>query len=163
MSIHGSLFETECSNISCEYAEADYHNDPIVPGLAVPHGMDIADPNIPLPPTTEEQLPHCPICRALMRPSVVLFAERLYQAPLDAIEEWFDEGPVDLLLVIGTNASVHPAAGYIDRSRELGARVAVVNIAPPNDDDDLFYGEDHWYFQGDAAELLPVLLKDAVR
>jgi NAD-dependent deacetylase sirtuin 5 len=98
-----------------------------------------------------------------MRPSVVLFAEPLYQSSLDEIEEWFEEGPIDLVLVIGTNASVHPAAGYIYQAIEYGARVAVVNVAPPDeDDDDSFYGEDHWYFQGDAAELLPILFKDVL-
>lgn len=116
--IHGSLFETECNNAACEYAETDCYNDPIVAGLAVPDGVDIANPAVPLPHTTEEQLPDCPYCRSLMRPSVVLFAEKLYQNSLDRIEEWFEEGPIDLLLIVGTSAVVDPAATYIYRAWE---------------------------------------------
>src|ERR1700759_1379756 len=78
--IHGSLFSTECNNPHCEYAETDYWNDPIVPALAVPDNVDISDQAVPLPPVGEDQLPHCPCCGSFMRPSVVLFSEKLYQA-----------------------------------------------------------------------------------
>jgi NAD-dependent SIR2 family protein deacetylase len=37
-----------------------------------------------------------------------------------------DQGRVDLVLVIGTTATVYPAAGYVEIARERGARVAVV-------------------------------------
>ncbi|QDS75762.1 hypothetical protein FKW77_008656 [Venturia effusa] len=130
VNIHGSLFETECSNPDCDHAEVKYDTDPIVAGLAVPDGVDISDPRIPLPPTTEAQLPRCPICHSIMRPSVVLFAEQLYQNAVDEIEEWLEEDSVDLVLVVGTNASVHPAVGYLEQAIESGAKIAIVNIAP---------------------------------
>jgi NAD-dependent deacetylase sirtuin 5 len=128
-------------------------------GLAVPDGVDIADPAVSLPPTTEEQLPHCPYCGSLMRPSVVLFSEKLYQNSLDTIEEWFDEGPIDLLLIVGTSAVVDPAATYIYRAWERGAQIAVINTEASDKDAYDCYGAGCWYFHGDAAELLPMLLK----
>jgi NAD-dependent deacetylase sirtuin 5 len=157
--IHGSLFETECNNIDCEYAETNYCDDSIITGLAIPDGLDIADWTVPLPHTREAQLPHCPCCKSLMRPSVVLFSERLYQTTLDTIEEWFEEGPVDLLLIVGTSAVVHPAASYIHRAWEAGARIAVFNTDAPDTEASDLYGTDHWYFHGNAAELLPELLE----
>lgn len=160
MNIHGSLFETECNNPDCDYAEPKYDVDPIVPGLVVPDGVDISDPSVPLPHTTEEQLPHCPICGSLMRPSVVLFAEQLYQNAVDEIEKWLEEGRVDLVLVVGTNASVHPAVGYLEQAVENGARVAIVNIAPVDIRSVNLLNGEGWYFRGSAEELLPLLLKD---
>jgi NAD-dependent deacetylase sirtuin 5 len=157
--IHGSLFETECNNINCEYAETNHWDDSIITGLAIPDGLDIAHSAVTLPHTREEQLPHCPRCKSLMRPSVVLFSEKLYQTSLDTIEEWFEEGAVDLLLIVGTSAVVHPAASYIHRAWDGGARIAVVNTDAPDKGASDLYGTDHWYFHGDAAKLLPELLE----
>lgn len=163
MNIHGSLFETECNNPDCDYAEANYDTDPIVPDLAVTDDLDISDPVVALPPTTQEQLPRCPICGALMRPSVVLFTEKLYQNAVDEIEQWLEEDTVDLVLVVGTNASVYPAVGYLAQALETGARVAIVNIAPLDDQSVEMVGEEEWYFRGSAEKLLPLLLKDFVQ
>jgi NAD-dependent SIR2 family protein deacetylase len=92
-----------------------------------------------------------------MRPSVVLFSEKLYQNSLNAIENWLEQGPIDLMLVIGTSAVVDPAATYIYRAWEKGARVAVINTETSSDEDTY-----DWYFQGDAAKLLPLLLKEVL-
>lgn len=97
-----------------------------------------------------------------MRPSVVLFAEQLYQNAVDEIEEWLEENPVDLVLVVGTNASVHPAVGYLEQALETGARVAVVNIAPADGQTVKTLDGEDWYFRGSAEELLPLLLRDVV-
>lgn len=98
-----------------------------------------------------------------MRPGVVLFFEKLYQNTLDKINRWFDEGDVDLMIVVGTSLAVHPAADFVNRALDGGARVAVVNLEPPErTEDDLRFGEDHWYFQGDAAEVLPEILKGVI-
>ena len=109
------------------------------------------------------QLPWCPKCYSLLRPAIVLFYEKLYKTTSDTIDEWLDRGVVDLLLVIGTSSLVSPAADYIDRAVELGSRVAVVNISPPEKAyNDSKFGSDHWYFQGDAADILPEILKEVV-
>jgi NAD+-dependent protein deacetylase sirtuin 5 len=98
-----------------------------------------------------------------MRPSVVLFSEKMYQNIEDKIDGWFDQGPVDLMLVVGTSLAVHPAAGYVNRALESGARVAVIDIEPPDrSEDNVFFGADHWYFQGNAAEVLPDILKGVI-
>ena len=64
-------------------------------------------------------------------------------------------------MVIGTSAKVFPAAGYIQEARNKGARVCVVNMdsndAPPGG-----WHEGDWLFQGDAAQIVPELLKPVI-
>ncbi len=159
--IHGSLFENECSNDSCDYAEHTGFSDHVIKDFTIPH--NISDATVPMPSTSLSQLPHCAECKSLMRPSVVLFTEKLYQNTIDRIDSWFEEGPVDLMLVVGTSLNVYPAAEYVYRAIEGGARVAVFDMEPPDrEEDDLRFGEDHWYFQGGAAEMLPELLKSVI-
>jgi NAD-dependent deacetylase sirtuin 5 len=65
-------------------------------------------------------------------------------------------------MVIGTTATVYPAAGYISHARARGARVAVVNM----DGDDLGAAaglqNGDFLFLGDAAKLLPEMIKSVV-
>ena len=63
------------------------------------------------------------------------------------------------MLVIGTSSVVYPAAGYTEEARRKGARVAVINM-DPNDAKGLQRGD--WFFQGDAAEIVPELLRGVV-
>lgn len=119
---------------------------------------ELLSPSGSLPAVRPDMLPHCPICWQLMRPSIVLFSERLYQYAQTRVEDWLADGPVDMLLVIGTSRKVYPVAGYIEQAVRAGARVAVIDVQDPELDNDTFFGIDHWYFQGDAADLLPDLL-----
>lgn len=85
--------------------------------------------------------------------------------PLDTLSEidrFIDQGPIDLIMVIGTTATVYPAAGYVSLARERGARVALINT----DADDLgaieHLGEEDFLFQGDSAKILPEILKPVI-
>jgi len=70
-------------------------------------------------------------------------------------------GKVDLMLVIGTRASVWPAAGYIEDTREKGARIAIINTEEPEESqENLQLDECDWVFRGDAADIVPEILKD---
>jgi hypothetical protein len=65
------------------------------------------------------------------------------------------------MLVIGTTATVYPAAGYVDQARQLGARVVVVNMdGAEGSASDLRPGD--FLFQGDAAKILPEILKPVI-
>jgi NAD-dependent deacetylase sirtuin 5 len=81
---------------------------------------------------------------------------------LSDIDEWMSASEkIDLIMVVGTSAKVYPAAGYVDAARAKGARVAIVNMdkndVPPGG---LYKGD--WFFQGDAAVILPEILKSVV-
>ncbi|KAL2879491.1 hypothetical protein SGCOL_005098 [Colletotrichum sp. CLE4] len=110
----------------------------------------------------EKNLPQCPSCKkSILRPAVVWFGEPL---PVEVVEEaqalFDDPEPIDLFLTIGTTSKVWPAAGYAEMARKKGARVAVINtraedarhIRPVKD----------WVFVGDAAVVLPELLKPII-
>jgi NAD-dependent deacetylase sirtuin 5 len=62
--------------------------------------------------------------------------------------------------VIGTTAKVYPAAGYVSAARARGAKVAVINVegADLGSADDL--GAEDFLFVGDAAVVLPEILKE---
>lgn len=189
--LHGSLFEgmmtdgisddiadrppVKCSSYQCDYVAADF-NDPICPALNNEDGIDptsddvrtksekadISDASVRIPNIDVRDLPHCPQCqRALLRPAVVWFGEGLSNKVLDNIEEYIDEGNIDLIMVIGTGAKVYPAAGYISEARNCGARVCVVNLdsadIPPGG-----WAEGDFFFKGDAAVIVPELLRPVV-
>lgn len=81
---------------------------------------------------------------------------------LNDVDNWIDFGgpSVDIMLVIGTAAVVYPAAGYTRKASAKGAVVVVVN--PDPDSGRGLRSTDFW-FQGDAAELLPQLFEKVTR
>lgn len=70
------------------------------------------------------------------------------------------------MLVVGTSAVVYPAAAYIHAVRVQGARIAVFNVEPPSEHDQsdpvTKLRDRDWFFQGDAAKILPELLKETI-
>ena len=148
---------------------------------ALVKGLDISDAQIPLPSIPRRFLPQCPNCEtSLLRPAVVWFGEPLPDSVIRDINAYFydveseldgdrvqsritkGQSPtkkIDLCLVIGTSSRIYPAAGYAAQARQLGARVAVVNI---DRSDALDLREGDWFFEGDAAEIVPEILKSVI-
>jgi NAD-dependent SIR2 family protein deacetylase len=182
--LHGNLFDLKCTSKLCGYREQNF-TDPVAPALAIPtdggdpttteaqakvaKDLDISDPNVPIPSLKVSDLPQCPKCQErILRPAVVWFGENLPQQVLKNVDSFLnvttgtgEYAQIDLIIVIGTSAKVYPAAGYIDEARERGARVCVVNMdandAPPSG-----WEEGDWMFQGDAAVIVPELLKPVI-
>ncbi len=124
--LHGSILHDRCHAESCGYRE-------------------------PIDPAVPQALRSCPRCGASLRPAVVWFGESL---PLDVwgrAQQLCEN--VDCLLVIGTSATVYPAAGLIALARDRGARIVVVDPNPSaaSDAADAFV-------QGAAAGTVPALL-----
>lgn len=186
--LHGSLFDVKCSDEACGYIRRNDFADPIVPALALPAiqdtaastpsnteqlntpaiqkhplltGADISNIAIPIPSIPLHALPTCPQCQSsLLRPGVVWFGEALPEDVLSEIDDFFNDlRRIDLMLVIGTSSVVYPAAGYTEMARSRGARVAVINMDPK---DARGLTKRDWFFQGDAASIVPELLKDVV-
>jgi len=113
------------------------------PDSIEPHHDWHADERVP---------PACPRCGAPLRPDVVWFGELLPQQVFERAER--AALGADLMLVVGTSALVHPAAGLPIAARDAGARVVVVNPAPTP--------IDAWaarVLRGPAGEVLPALLQ----
>ncbi|KAJ6599976.1 silent information regulator protein Sir2p [Mycena vulgaris] len=167
--VHGSLFSTRCTQ--CPFVEHDNFADPLVPALAQPEDVDPADATFPLTQIPVADLPHCPECGGLLRPDVVWFGESLPAGVLERVEDWMRGGDgdappkIDLMLVVGTSALVYPAAGYIHAARARGARIAVFSmeeLAEEGPASRVNLKEGDWFFKGDAAVLLPELLKGVI-
>ncbi|KAJ5537300.1 hypothetical protein N7513_010486 [Penicillium frequentans] len=170
--LHGSLFNIKCNEFYCNYTRENDFTDPIVPALEIPkkglnlpasraNEVDITDAANPVPELGVADLPQCPKCGGLLRPGVVWFGEPLPGDTIKAVDDWFDEGQIDLMLVIGTSSKVYPAAEYTDTARQAGARVAVINM-DPNDKPRQGLKQRDWFFQGDAAVIVPELLKGVI-
>ncbi|MHC4992222.1 MAG: SIR2 family NAD-dependent protein deacylase [Planctomycetota bacterium] len=67
----------------------------------------------------------CPECGAPMRPAVVWFGEMLPHDAMSRAERACSACGV--LLVVGTSASVYPAAWLIGLAKSAGARIVIVN------------------------------------
>jgi NAD-dependent SIR2 family protein deacetylase len=175
--LHGSLFDVKCSDFFCNHLEKNNYTDPIVPALALPTSeedptttaalaareLDISDESVPIPELSYKHLPQCPKCkRGLLRPGVVWFGEQLPSKVLQDIDDWMmEKKEIDLIMVVGTSAKVYPAAGYVDLARARGARVAIINM-DPNDVTAGGLRKGDWFFQGDAAQILPEILKNVI-
>jgi len=185
--LHGTLFEVRCvDQVRCGYSRADF-TDPIVPALAIPTSgvdptsmeaqnggsgqlhpqamgkdLDISDVKVHIPVLGPKDLPTCPNCGRLLRPGVVWFGETLPTAVMDTVENYMDQpGNIDIIMVIGTSAQVFPAAGYTSEARDKGARVCVVNM-DENDRPPGGWEQGDWFFQGDAAVIVPRLLEPII-
>lgn len=177
--LHGSILDLKCFNDSCAYVEKDNLSDPLCPALQAactttttttnttadpqqsqPGKMPLLlDPDVPAPQINTGDLPHCPRCKDYLRPGVVWFGEALDKAMLDATDKWIKSAPVDLMLVVGTAAVVYPAAGYTEKARRQGAVVAVIN---PDPDACAGLKPTDFFFQCDAAEILPKLFAGVI-
>jgi len=124
--LHGSILDDRCHNPACEYRES-------------------VDPENP------PALRACPRCGDYMRPAVVWFGENL---PLDTWERAQRLCTLlDCLLVVGTSATVYPAAGLIELARQCDSRVIVVDPNPGGAGNMADV-----YLAGAAGEVLPALL-----
>ena len=161
--VHGSLFDIKCTNLQCSYVESDNYKDPLVPALELTDEHDISDVKFPLKDIPRKDLPQCPQCQSLLRPAVVWFGEPIPLHATDRIHKWLDAGKVDLMLVVGTSAKVWPAANYIHAARVAGARIATFNVDEPEMDEPITrMREQDWFFRGDAAAVIPDVLKEVV-
>ncbi len=100
--LHGTYKQLVCTSCSSEY------------------DMSFADLNF-LPPT-------CFVCKGILKPDMVFFNEPIPQfAKKRSLEE---AKKADLLLIIGTNAEVLPAAEIPEIAKNNGAKIIEINIRP---------------------------------
>ncbi|OIW24844.1 DHS-like NAD/FAD-binding domain-containing protein [Coniochaeta ligniaria NRRL 30616] len=163
--LHGSLFDLKCD--SCEWMEKGNYDDPLCESLRAASeegGLEaLLDPGRELRRIEREELPRCPRCETgVKRPGVVWFGERLDAEMLRGVDEWIGEGEVDVVLVIGTSAVVHPAASYVYDARGPGTSIVTVNLDAEEPENLEELGPRDFAFAGDAAELLPRLLEPII-
>ena len=124
--LHGSILRDRCHSTRCDYSEV----------------VDLERAG---------DLRSCPVCGEHMRPAVVWFGENLPQ------QTWMQAQrlctALDCLLVIGTSATVYPAAGLVELARRHGSKIIVIDPNPGAAGD---IADVH--LQRPAGEVLPPLL-----
>ncbi len=100
---------------------------------------------------TLSALPACEACGGLLRPAVVWFGEALPADAWDLAERAVRDA--DVLLVVGTSAVVHPAAGLATLAHRLGHRVIEINPDPTP-----ITAEVDLSLQGPAGSILPEIV-----
>lgn len=155
--LHGSIFDVKCSK--CTFQVSGAEAETAIEKL-LQHDIST--------PLRREDIPSCsvPDCDGILRPGIVWFTESIPRPLLTTISTWINDPvdpskTIDTMLVIGTSALVYPATAYIEGARRKGARVAVVDIEK-EDPSLLGLEEQDWYFQGDAAVLVPEMLKSVI-
>ncbi len=100
--LHGTYKQLVCKECGSEY------------------DISFADLNF-LPPT-------CFVCKGILKPDMVFFNEPI---PWFAKKRSFEEAKrADLLLIIGTNAEVLPAAEIPEIAKKSGTKIIEINIRP---------------------------------
>ena len=125
--LHGSILSDRCHNEACDYRE------------------DVDPEN---PPALRD----CPHCGSALRPAVVWFGESLPQQTWQQAQELCLQ--LDCLVVVGTSASVYPAAGLITLARQSGSRIIIIDPSPGAADDLA-----EITLRAAAGEVLPALLR----
>ncbi len=94
------------------------------------------------------EIPHCPQCHSILKPTIVLFEEMLPGEAWSRAYTHFSKA--DLVLVIGSSLEVTPAATLPLHALENDARLIIMNLTPTRMD-----AQANLLLPFDAAELLP--------
>jgi NAD-dependent deacetylase len=122
--MHGTLFASRCVACNQTFPDKSFYEDPT-------------------------NLPHCPTCKAPIRPHIVWFGE----IPLDMDDIYHQLDRATTLLVVGTSGSVYPAAGFVHIANQRGIRT--IYIGPEEPHNAQSFNE---ILLGPATEVLPKLL-----
>jgi len=98
--------------------------------------------------------PRCPKCGKILKPAITFFGESL---PMDALKQAVEEAQKsDLMLVLGTSLTVHPAASMPRYTLRNGGEIAIVNNMPtPLDSQAVIHFDD----LGEVFEGLKLILE----
>lgn len=122
--LHGHADVLECS--SCNYTNAE--------------------PNF----SSLGKVPRCPLCKAVLRPPVVLFGERLPQDAVNNLVNACADKP-DVIIAVGTTGNFPYIVAPLEEGRRHGAVTAVIDPSPPEN-----FVTDIWVKEK-AEEALPYI------
>ena len=100
----------------------------------------------------DHQVPHCPKCRGVIKPNVILFGEQLPYREINAAQSAAQH--TDLMLVIGSSLEVAPASDLPLLALRSGAKLVIINLGSTD-----FDQRAHQVLHADAAEVLPAILQ----
>jgi NAD-dependent deacetylase len=124
--LHGSMFELHCTQCDRIRNTSLLQLAEMVRLLADP--LPSATPHRHILRLLRPITPRCTACRGRMRPTVVLFEEMLPIRAWEPAEQ--AASTCDLMIVVGTSASVYPAAFLPELAHRAGAQIIVINKDP---------------------------------
>jgi len=74
------------------------------------------------------RIPQCPKCGRALKPAITFFGESLPESALS--EAMGEASKADLMLILGTSLSVHPAACIPELTLSEGGQIVIVNDMP---------------------------------
>lgn len=98
------------------------------------------------------EIPDCPECHGILKPDAVFFGEALPQETL--MEATRHSQNCDLFIVIGSTLVVYPAAHMPTYAKDVGAKLAIINLSPTP--------LDHYatvLIRGKAGEIMPKVVE----
>ena len=98
-----------------------------------------------------KEVPVCPDCEKILKPSVVFFGEMIPHDALFNAQKYAEKA--DVVLVVGTSAIVYPAAGIPAIAKSNGAKIIEFNL----EETELTHDITDVFIQGPAGETLPAL------
>ncbi len=123
--IHGDIFVTRCSR--CEFSYVGRGGSPEPPGACAVQPTKERLRSIAATSERDLNVPICPKCQALMRPGVVWFGEQLSRNELERVEDFFNGGTCDVVIVAGTTAMFGYIIAWALRASRNGAELIEVN------------------------------------
>jgi NAD-dependent deacetylase len=103
-----------------------------------------------------EEDPECTYCGGILKSATISFGQQLPPDVVDEAQRWSVEA--DVFLVVGSSLVVYPAASFPGIAKQVGAKVAIVN-REPTEQDDRFDAVVH----GDAGPTLTDLVERVER
>jgi len=143
--LHGSLASVRCLACGRSVSRDEVQNRllRLNAGWAERLGLEEEGADVRLAPDGDAELPAwavedfrvpaCEACGGVLKPDVVFFGENVPRARVERAWGVFDEG--DLLLVVGSSLAVYSGRRFVDRARERGLPIAIVNIGPTRGDE----------------------------
>jgi NAD-dependent deacetylase len=104
----------------------------------------------------DELPPECRECGGLLKPSTVLFGERLPQDTLRKAQNLSRKSEV--FIVAGSSLTVHPASSLPSQALDNQASVAIINLQPTSLD-----SRADFVFQADVTDVLPRLANQVIQ
>jgi len=128
---HGNVSRLECLRCGAQYRDAEFSMDDVIRS-ATP--------------------PRCPDCKSILKPTVVFFGEMI---PHDAMVRSQEAAQkADAVIVVGTSATVYPAAGIPLIAKQNNAVIIEFNLETT----DLTRFATDIFIQGQAGTTLPELV-----
>ncbi|XP_059144706.1 NAD-dependent protein lipoamidase sirtuin-4, mitochondrial-like [Physella acuta] len=134
--LHGSAHRVHCLSCSFKISRHAFQDmikelNPTWSADAVSIGPD-GDVDLNSTQITEFKVPDCPQCKGILKPEIIFFGDNVAKDTVHFVLEKMFES--DAVLVIGSSLEVYSGFRFVNRAKEHGMPIAVINIGPTRAD-----------------------------